>query len=167
MLVLGCPPVLAQSGTARPISGVIVTQKGEAVPGASVTIVSPSGEQVTMTGQNGEFRASAPAGRIVLRVAGRNLETQERSLAEQADRENLRIEVSYVIPPVHESIVIEASALEPGIDRRNDAVYKNTLFSRDDQIFQTLDAGIDAGHMREVGSRWRYAASASTSITAE
>ena len=145
LLVLGCSAVLGQSGPTLPLSGVIVTQKGEAVPGASVTIISPSGEQVTTTGENGEFRASAPAGPIVLRVAGRNLETEERSLSKQDERENLRIEVSYVIPPVHESIVIEASALEPGIDRRNDAVYKNTLFSRDDQIFQTLDAGIDAG----------------------
>jgi hypothetical protein len=53
--------------------------------------------------------------------------------------------VSYLIPPLHDTIVIEASALEPGIARRNDAVYKNTLFSRDDQIFQTLEAGINAG----------------------
>jgi len=28
---------------------------------------------------------------------------------------------------------------------RNDAVYKNTLFNRDDQIFDTLAAGINAG----------------------
>ncbi len=57
----------------------------------------------------------------------------------------MRLEAAYTIPPIHDSIVIEASTLDPGIDRRNDTVYKNTLFSRDDQIFQTLDAGINAG----------------------
>jgi len=31
------------------------------------------------------------------------------------------------------------------IDRRNEAVYRDTLFSRDDQVFHTLDAGINAG----------------------
>src|SRR5204863_1749538 len=47
--------------------------------------------------------------------------------------------------PVHESVVITASQLDPTIDRRNDTIYKDTLFARDDQIFHTLDAGINAG----------------------
>src|SRR5437867_9977857 len=42
-------------------------------------------------------------------------------------------------------MVISASGLNPTIDQRNDNTYKSTLFSRDDQIFDTLDAGIDAG----------------------
>jgi len=57
----------------------------------------------------------------------------------------LRLLVSYVIPPVHENLVISATALNPTIDRRNDTVYKSTLFSRDDQIFDTLAAGINTG----------------------
>ncbi len=50
-----------------------------------------------------------------------------------------------VIPPVHTSIVITASPVEPSIDRRNSEVFNRTLFSRDDQIFHVLDAGINAG----------------------
>src|SRR5438105_11703188 len=34
---------------------------------------------------------------------------------------------------------------DAGIDRRDDAIYKNSLFARDDQLYQTLDAGINAG----------------------
>jgi len=41
--------------------------------------------------------------------------------------------------------VIEAANLDPAIERLNDTVYQNTLFARDDQLFQTLDAGINAG----------------------
>ena len=41
--------------------------------------------------------------------------------------------------------MISASQLDPVIDRRNEAVYRDTLFSRDDQVFHTLDAGINAG----------------------
>ena len=141
----GIVPVMAQIRGTSPVSGVVVTHQGEAVPNVRVTVASDSGEQVVTTTENGEFRATAPSGHLVLRIEGRNLERQERSLGERDERENLRIEVRYLIPVLHDSVVIEASALEPRIDRRNDAVYKNTLFSRDDQIFQTLDAGINAG----------------------
>ena len=46
---------------------------------------------------------------------------------------------------MNESLVISATALNPTIDQRNDNVYKNALFTRDDQIFDTLAAGINAG----------------------
>ncbi len=43
------------------------------------------------------------------------------------------------------TIVITAKPVEPGVDRRNSDVFTRTLFSRDDQIFHVLDAGINAG----------------------
>ena len=49
------------------------------------------------------------------------------------------------IPPVHTSITITATPVEPAFDRRNSDVFSQTLFSRDDQMFQALDAGIGAG----------------------
>ena len=49
------------------------------------------------------------------------------------------------IPPIHTSIVITASPTQPDVDRRNSEVFSRTLFSRDDQIFHVLDAGINAG----------------------
>ncbi|MEP6911433.1 MAG: hypothetical protein ABI923_01690 [bacterium] len=42
-------------------------------------------------------------------------------------------------------MVIDAKVLDPTIDRRNDTIYKNTLFERDDQLVQTLNAGINVG----------------------
>lgn len=41
--------------------------------------------------------------------------------------------------------MITAKPVEPGADRRNSEVFTRTLFSRDDQIFHVLDAGINAG----------------------
>ena len=41
--------------------------------------------------------------------------------------------------------MITAKSLEPEIDMRNDEVFNRTLFTRDDQIFQQLNAGINAG----------------------
>src|SRR5207253_2652110 len=50
-----------------------------------------------------------------------------------------------VIDPVKTTIVITAKPVEPTVERRNSEVFDRTLFSRDDQMFHVLDAGIDAG----------------------
>ena len=42
-------------------------------------------------------------------------------------------------------LVVTADTLEPSIDLRNSEVFNRALFSRDDQVFQQLAAGIDAG----------------------
>ena len=52
---------------------------------------------------------------------------------------------SPTLEPVRESITITASPLGPDIDLRNGAAFRKTLFTRDDQIFHLLDAGINAG----------------------
>src|SRR5207249_9464328 len=44
-----------------------------------------------------------------------------------------------------QGLVITASASEPQTEYRSDEVYKRTLFSRDDQLLETLNAGINAG----------------------
>ncbi len=44
-----------------------------------------------------------------------------------------------------QSIVIDARAIEPGLDLRNSEVFARTLFTRDDQVMHQLNAGIDAG----------------------
>jgi hypothetical protein len=49
------------------------------------------------------------------------------------------------IPVLWQSVVITATPVEPAIDRRNAEIFERTLFSRDDQIFHVLDAGINAG----------------------
>ncbi len=49
------------------------------------------------------------------------------------------------VEPLHTSITINATPVEPAFDLRNSEVFSQTLFSRDDQIFQALDSGINAG----------------------
>ena len=62
------------------------------------------------------------------------------------------------IPKVHTTVVVTDTVLEPSVDRLNQAVFKDTLFSRDDQIFHQLAAGINAGQLRAEGSRLRSGA---------
>lgn len=45
----------------------------------------------------------------------------------------------------HQSVVISAKTLEPSVDLRNAEAFNRTLFTRDDQVLQQLNAGINAG----------------------
>ena len=49
--------LLAQKKSGRILSGVVVTQKNEAVEGVSLTIVSSSGEKQIKSEPDGTFRA--------------------------------------------------------------------------------------------------------------
>jgi TonB-dependent Receptor Plug Domain len=88
---------------------------------------------------------TVPAEALIVKITGKNLIALERKIDARELTGRLRFEVSYTIPPVHDSLVISASQLDPLIDRRNETVYRDTLFSRDDQVFHTLDAGVNAG----------------------
>src|SRR5262249_12957845 len=145
LISLFCAQTLAQSGGGRALTGVIVTSKNEAVAGATITARSPNGEQTAKSDAEGAFTLTVPREAVTLVITGKNLVTVEKSITPDAPSGNLRIAVEYVIPKIHEGLVISASHVEPAVDRRNDAIYRDTLFSRDDQVFHTLDAGINAG----------------------
>lgn len=142
-LPLGSAP--AQTARLRTISGEVITDRNELVPGVAVEANWGSGNCETTTDSQGAFHLSAPDARLTLRVRGKYLTFAPLHLAKGDNREGLELHVTYAIAPVHESLVISATALDPAIDRRNGNVYKSTLFSRDDQIFDTLAAGINAG----------------------
>lgn len=142
---LCCVQTLAQSKNTRTISGTLVTGKNEAVAGAIITARSSAGEQTAKSDAEGNFTLTVPREAVTLLITGKNLRTVEKTIAPGAPSGNLRIEVELIVPKIHDSLVISASQLDPTIDRRNDAVYRDTLFSRDDQVFHTLDAGINAG----------------------
>jgi len=135
----------SQETSLRVISGGVLTNKNEAVPNVSVVAECSSGRQETTTDAAGAFRLSVPREPVKLTVVGEYLVSEERTIATWDPVDGLQLRVSYVIPAVHEGLVISATALNPTIDQRNDGVYKNTLFSRDDQLFDTLAAGINAG----------------------
>ncbi|HEV7859590.1 MAG TPA: TonB-dependent receptor [Pyrinomonadaceae bacterium] len=148
MLILSlCPAasVLGQGKPARTLSGVVMTQQNEVVPGLTVLVRSAAGEAQVLTDAEGRFRLVVPEGTLTVKFFGRSIALISRMIGPGEASENLQIKVAFVVPPIHASVVIEATTLDPSIDQRNDTVYKNTLFLRDDQLFQTLDAGINAG----------------------
>jgi outer membrane receptor protein involved in Fe transport len=145
LLSFACAPIVAQERGERKLSGSIITAANEAVAGATITVLHARGEQRAKSDGEGAFSLAVPCEALTLRISGRNLAAIERSIAANDPAENLRIEIAYLIPKIHDGLVISASQLDPTIERRNEAVYRDTLFSRDDQVFHTLDAGINAG----------------------
>ncbi len=135
----------AQTNATRTLSGVVVTNKSEVVQSASISVSYPAGEQQALSDAEGRFLFTVPREPLTLKITGKNIAPLERPIAPGEATENLQIQITYVIPSIHESVVITATAFDPTIDRRNDTIYKNTLFQRDDQLVQTLNAGINVG----------------------
>lgn len=129
----------------RTLSGVVVNINNEAAANVTVIVASSTGDLKTVTDESGSFSLLVPKETFIVRVEGKYVTAQPRIFTASDATENIRFEVRFVVPPMHESVVISASQLDPAIDRRNDTIYKDTLFARDDQIFHTLDAGINAG----------------------
>ncbi|MCA1614742.1 MAG: TonB-dependent receptor [Acidobacteria bacterium] len=138
-------PAAAQSAGRRALSGVVVTASGEVVPGVAVVVTSAGVELRAVSDAEGAFRLSVPRGALTLNLSGENIAPAVREIAAGDSAGGLRLVIEYVVPPIHESIVIVDSSLDPGVERRNEEVYRGALFSRDDQLFDTLAAGINAG----------------------
>jgi hypothetical protein len=145
ILLQTCPQIAARAQTQRTLSGVITTGKNEAVAGATIIVRSSAGELSATSDIEGNFKLAVPAEALIVKITGKNLVALERKIDAHEQSEHLHFEISYNIPPVHDSVVIADTALDPTIDQRNDAIYKNTLFGRDDQLILTLNAGINAG----------------------
>jgi TonB dependent receptor-like, beta-barrel/TonB-dependent Receptor Plug Domain len=135
----------AQTPTTRTVSGVVVTDQDESVQGATIIVDYISGIEKIVSDAEGKFKLVVPDGPLTLTVEGKNLQGAQKSFGPGEATVNLQLRVRYVVPPVHESVVIQAESLDPTIDRRNDTIYKNSLFGRDDQLVQTLNAGINVG----------------------
>jgi hypothetical protein len=150
-----CSYVGAQANVTRTLSGVIVTQQDELLPGVTISLSYQSGEQKTVSDAEGRFQFTIPNETLTARIEGKNIKPFEKRIYQSDPTENLKIKVELIVPTIHESVVITANALDPTVDRRNDTIYKNTLFGRDDQLLQTLNAGINVG---QHGDDWSPAA---------
>jgi outer membrane receptor protein involved in Fe transport len=145
LIVMAFACVHAEAQTMRRLSGVVITERDETVSGATVIVRSVAGEQRTVSDAEGRFSINVSNERLTLTVTGKNLQAVQQEIGAGDAALNVQLKVRYVVPPVHESVVIQAEPLDPAIDRRNDTIYKDSLFGRDDQLVQTLSAGINVG----------------------
>ena len=141
---------LAMSGAAfgnAALSGRITDPQGRTVAGAAIRLTLKSGTDAgevrsDETGRflfpdvsNGAYRLNASAEGFV--AVGINVAIGD--VAQVVGLQFMRLE------SLSESVVITAKTIEPAIDMRNTEVFNRTLFTRDDQMLQQLNAGINLG----------------------
>ncbi len=129
----------------RTLSGVVTTQQFELVPNVQIEIETSQGVLKTKTDSEGKFLLPIPEESVSIKFFGENIEPQTQFFSSTDKLMNLNIKIKYIVPPVAETVTITGETLTPNIETRNTAIYDKTLFSRDDQLIFSLNAGINAG----------------------
>ncbi len=142
-VVFSATPAVAQS--TRILRGTVVTPQFEFVPGVNIEVDSAGLKLNTVSDGEGRFSLVVPDGPLVVVFSGKNISSATMNFAGSDNVDGIQAKITYRIAPISESVTIRNDALTPDIETRNDAIYKNSLFSRDDQLIQTLNAGINAG----------------------
>jgi outer membrane receptor protein involved in Fe transport len=128
------------------VSGRVLDPQSNAVPAATVRLETPSGYSLTATSDpEGRYQIPAvPDGAYLIKAESPGLSStpQKLTVAGSAVEQNV---VLSELAGQHQSIVITANKVEPAIDLRNSETFNRTLFTRDDQVLQQLNAGINAG----------------------
>src|SRR5262245_51231030 len=93
-----------QKGTdQRLLSGYILTQQDERLPGITVIARVVDTESRTTSDANGEFRVVVPVGPVTLRLEGQKITPIELPLSANEPGTNLTIRVKVIIPTLQES----------------------------------------------------------------
>ena len=135
---------LAETG----ISGTLTDPQGKAVAGATIRLFHRSGAPVSGartddTGHFGFLDIASGDYRITAAAPGFAVISKDLVLApDQPATADLQFGD---LQSESQSVVITAKTIEPTLDLRNSEVFTRTLFSRDDQVLQQLNAGINAG----------------------
>jgi len=124
------------------ISGLVLDPSGKSVPGATVQLKSAGALSRADEQGRYEIQTAPGAWELTFQAPGFALQSRRITVAEgEAERLDLRFDA---LAAQSSAIVIEAKTTQPDLDLRNSEVFSRTLFARDDQVFQQLDAGIDA-----------------------
>ncbi|MCY7345173.1 MAG: TonB-dependent receptor [Pyrinomonadaceae bacterium] len=129
----------------RTFSGTVVTQQFELIPNVSIEIETSQSKIIATTDAEGMFSVQVPNESLSVKFFGNSILPVTRIFSVTDTLIRLQIKTTFVVRPVNENVTIEANVLSPEVEQRNDTIYKNTLFGRDDQLIQTLNAGINAG----------------------
>ena len=130
------------------LQGSVTDPQGKPVPGAEVRVSGHSGgiRRETRADDEGRFAIDRlAAGEYSLRAESLGFHPTVRTVELETD-ETLRVELHFPqVAGQNVSMVISSTTLEPTLDMRNAEVFNKTLFTRDDQMLQQMDAGINTG----------------------
>ena len=130
------------------VTGRILDPQEKAVARAIVRLqpIRSAVASRTRTDSQGQFRfSSVPSGAYRLTAEAPGFEPVSKPLTIAVDTMEV-VDLRFGrLSANSQSVVINAKAIEPSVDLRNAEAFNRTLFTRDDQVFQQLNAGIDAG----------------------
>jgi hypothetical protein len=128
------------------VSGRVLDPQGNVIPGVPVRLETSTGYSLTAkTDGEGRYRFdSVASGRYDLTADAPGFARATQPVVLTGEETVCDITFSHLAAQ-RQSVVISGKAVEPEIDLRNEETFNRTLFSRDDQVFQQLNAGIDAG----------------------
>jgi hypothetical protein len=139
ILILAAPAFAAEPA----LTGRVFDPQGKAVAGARLRLQSGDATVASTTSDaQGQYRiAAAIPGAYCLAIQAAGFQPARENVTLPAE---LDITLSGIAGQ-HDSVVISAKTVEPELDLRNAEVFHRTLFTRDDQVMQQLNAGLDAG----------------------
>jgi outer membrane receptor protein involved in Fe transport len=133
------------------VSGCVNDPQGKPVVGAAVNLLihgraTQDDIGVTTSGDQGQFRFAGLIPSVyTVRAESPGFVEATRDFTIAAGQSAVADRQFMQVAQQHQSVVISVTTLEPTIDLRNAEVFNRTLFTRDDQVLQQLNAGINAG----------------------
>lgn len=139
------PVLLAQDVS---VSGRVLDPQGMTVAGADVQAADGLGRRraETKTDAEGNFTLPVPAGGVLSLVANAEGFDAIALPLKQYNEDATGIELRFGrLASASEVLTVIERIVEPSVDQRDAELFNRTLFTRDDQIFQTLGAGLSLG----------------------
>jgi hypothetical protein len=110
------PKVLDTEKRSSSVTGVVIDQRGDPVPGATITLIEPAGENPGLADENGSFTIPADAGTFDLQVSApgfhRTTVHGELGANQQLDLGRLSLEIQTATEEVRVSLTKEELAEE-------------------------------------------------------
>lgn len=130
-----------------PVSGRVLDPLGASVSGATVEASDPVGRVVERTTANteGAYQLQLKPGSYSFVIHSETFDPVATSIRLiDVPTDNLDLQFGK-LQNAAEVLDVTERIIEPTVERRDAELFTKTLFSRDDQIFQTLGAGLNFG----------------------
>lgn len=144
--VIGTAQVAVPANVA--VAGRVVDPQGMSVAGATVQASDGLGRRKseTKTDEQGNFVLDVPTEGVYSLVAQADGFDSVATPLKQYKENTSSIELAFgKLASATEVLTVTEHISEPSVDQRDAEVFNKTLFTRDDQVFQTLGAGLSLG----------------------
>ena len=145
LLVLAACALSSVWAQSSQLDGHVLDPQGKSVAGASIHLLIGTDDVAqTRSDDQGKFRFDGLVrATYTVRAEANEFVTAARAVTLD-DVQEINVQFRQ-LRTEWQSLVITAKTLEPTVDLRNSEFFDRTLFTRDDQVLQQLNAGINAG----------------------